>query len=128
MSEDAELPDHVEEVVRAVAAVHDAHEQRATLLERSAERITALLGSPATIVAIVLLIVGWIALNLLAPMLGVTTPDPELKYIELAGTMAALVIARLDALGKASSLVGAGVTRAAGARLADVLPDVSMIK
>lgn len=95
MSGDANLPDHIDDVVRAVAAVHKEHEQRATLLQRLAERITAVLGSPITTVVIVLAIAGWIAMNLFGARIGLTPPDPELKHIELAGTMAAVLIAIL---------------------------------
>ncbi|MGC2305388.1 hypothetical protein [Candidatus Binatus sp.] len=64
------LPAHVEEIVRAIERLHADHHRQATRLERSFERATALLGRPAFLGVLTLLVLLWIGGNLVLPRIG----------------------------------------------------------
>jgi uncharacterized membrane protein len=60
------LPPHVEETVRAIADLHEKHDQRSTRAERIVERVTADIGRPGFLAALTVVVVVWISGNLLA--------------------------------------------------------------
>jgi uncharacterized membrane protein len=70
------LPAHIEETIRSIARLHADHHQNATPLQRAMDGMTALLGRPGSIGALTILVVAWIALNLLIAALGYRAIDP----------------------------------------------------
>ena len=70
------LPTHIEDTIRSIARLHADHHQQATTLQRSVDRLTALVGQPRFIGVITVLVALWFAGNLLAPVLGLRAFDP----------------------------------------------------
>ena len=66
------LPAHIEDTVRAIARLHAEHYQGATPNQRLIERITARAGRPEFLGILTVLVVGWMALNLLESTLAAT--------------------------------------------------------
>jgi uncharacterized membrane protein len=94
--EDKFLPSHVEETVRAIERLHAEHHSEATPMERVAERATALLGRPATLGFITLLVILWIAVNLtLSRARGHTFDLPPFPWLDGVISLAALYMAAL---------------------------------
>jgi uncharacterized membrane protein len=94
--EDSLLPSHVEETVRAIERLHADHHSEATPMERVAERATGLLGRPATLGFITLLVVLWIATNLaLARMGGQAFDVPPFPWLDGVLSLSALYMAAL---------------------------------
>jgi uncharacterized membrane protein len=60
------LPAHLEETIGSITRLHAEHHQNATLLQRTVDRMTALLGRPGFIGVRTVIVVGWMSLNLLA--------------------------------------------------------------
>lgn len=90
------LPAHVEETVRAVERLHADHRRQATNLERWFERGTALLGRPAFLGVVTLLVLLWTGGNLLLLRSGVPALDaPPFPWLEGALTLMALYMAAL---------------------------------
>lgn len=74
--EDSGLPPHIEGTIRAIAELHADHHLQASPIEHGIDAATALLGRPASL-AVVSLIVGlWICVNLILPQLGGVPFDP----------------------------------------------------
>jgi uncharacterized membrane protein len=70
------LPVHIEETIRSIARLHAEHHGAASPQQRAVDRLTALLGRPVFISVLALVIIGWIAANLLAIALGHHPLDP----------------------------------------------------
>ena len=81
------LPAHIEETVRAIAEVHHEHRRRAGAVQRWVEAMTALLGRPAFTPVLTVVVVGWIALNIALPHLGLEAFDPP-PFAYLSGIVA----------------------------------------
>ena len=85
------VPAHVEDTVQAVARFHATHQADASLLQRMIEQITRRAGSPAFILLLAVLVVGWIVLNLALMALGRTPVDaPPFFWLQGAVTLTAL--------------------------------------
>jgi uncharacterized membrane protein len=92
----ADLPEHIEQTEKAIARLHDAHEQRATPLQRLVDRLTALVARPAFIGATVLTVTFWIAANLLLRRFaGWSFDKPAFPWLQGAGELAAILITTL---------------------------------
>src|ERR1700722_11307844 len=90
------LPAHVEEIVRAIERLHADHRRQATRLERAFERTTALLGRPAFLGVLTLLVLLWVGVNLALPRIGMAALDvPPFPWLEGALTLMALYMAAL---------------------------------
>jgi uncharacterized membrane protein len=90
------LPPHVEQTVQAIARLHDAHEQRATRLQRTVDRLTALVARPAFVGVVVLTVAGWIAGNLLLlRFAGWSFDRPAFPWLQGVGELAAILITTL---------------------------------
>jgi uncharacterized membrane protein len=90
------LPAHVEKSVRAVERLRTDHRRQATHLERSFERATALLGRPAFLGVVTLLVLLWIGGNLLLLRNGRPALDvPPFPWLEGALTLMAVYMAAL---------------------------------
>jgi len=73
---DPNLPPHIDETIRSITQLHDAHHENATPLQRAVDHVTALLGRPRFIGVLTLIVVGWISLNLFAVANGYHAIDP----------------------------------------------------
>jgi uncharacterized membrane protein len=70
------LSAHIEETIRSIAQLHAEHHENATPLQRTVDRMTALLGRTRFIAVLTVIVAGWIGLNLLAASLGYRPIDP----------------------------------------------------
>jgi uncharacterized membrane protein len=70
------LPPHIEETVRAIAELHADHHRRATPLQRTVDRLTALVGQPRFILGLTAAILFWTGLNVGATSLHLPAFDP----------------------------------------------------
>ena len=70
------LPPHIDETVRAIARLHGDHHRGATPLERTADRLTGVVGQPRFLGALTIIAGAWIAFNLAAPLLNWKAFDP----------------------------------------------------
>ena len=70
------LQAHIEETIRTIAQIRAEHHEKATPPQRAVERITAMLGRPRFIGVLTVIVIGWIAANLLAAALGYRPIDP----------------------------------------------------
>jgi uncharacterized membrane protein len=90
------LPPHVEQTVQAITRLHDAHEQRATRLQRLVDRLTALVARPAFVGAFFLTVAAWIAGNLLLlRFAGWSFDRPAFPWLQGAGELAAILVTTL---------------------------------
>jgi uncharacterized membrane protein len=62
--------------VETIASLRDRAEEDLSAHQRGIEWITAALGQPRSIYVIVLLVAGWVALNVGASRIGLSPPDP----------------------------------------------------
>ncbi len=65
-----------EETHLAISRLDDAHQHRATRLQRAAERLTRFIGRPVFLAALMVIILAWLAANLLALRVLHRAPDP----------------------------------------------------
>jgi uncharacterized membrane protein len=72
---ESDLPPSVNENIGTIADFYARHEDRVSATQKVVEKMALFLGSPGYVFANVILIVGWIAGNLLAPDLGWTQID-----------------------------------------------------
>ncbi len=87
------LPAHIEETVRSIARLHADHHQQATSLQRSVDRLTALMGQPRTIGVITVVVALWLLANLLAPALHLQPFDPPpFPWLATLAALAALYV------------------------------------
>jgi uncharacterized membrane protein len=83
------LSAHVEETIRSIGQLHADHRENATPIERAVDRITALVGRPAFGVGLTVVVVGWIAFNLLTAARGHRPVDGP-PFSGLAGAVSLL--------------------------------------
>jgi cyclic lactone autoinducer peptide len=87
------LPAHIEDTVGAIARLQTQHELEATTLERLTEQVTATLGTPGALLAILLLTVAWTSANQFCTWLGYEPPDPApFNGLEVVLSLAALCV------------------------------------
>jgi uncharacterized membrane protein len=90
------LPSHVAEAVDAIAQIHRAHHDKASLLDRFVDRATTIVGRPASLAVIALLVGLWIAVSAEAPRWGLGFFDPyPYPLLDLVMTIAGISIATL---------------------------------
>ena len=70
----------VAENIEKLAAVHASGEERGGSHQRAVERLTHHLGRPASLYVIVLIVLGWVTLNLTGHRLGLSPFDPPPFY------------------------------------------------
>jgi uncharacterized membrane protein len=92
-AQSAAKPGHVEETVRSIDELRADHQRQATPLQRSVDRLMALVGRPAFAVAVTALFVGWVGANLVAPSMGLHPPDPPpFMWMQGFATLASLYL------------------------------------
>lgn len=89
----ADLADHVAESVEAVASFHRQHYRGASGLQRAIDAITDRLGRPAAVIVLVMAVLAWAGLA--AWRGGGRVDQPSFAWLELAATVAALLVAFL---------------------------------
>ncbi len=87
------LADHVAESVEAVAQFHREHYRNASPLQRTIDALTDRLGRPAAVIVMVIVLAGWSGLA--AWRGGGRVDQPSFAWLELAATIAALVVSIL---------------------------------
>ena len=70
------LPIHSEETIQSIARLHAEHRANATRHQLVVDRITSVFDRPVFIVALTIVVVGWIGLNGFAATLGYRPLDP----------------------------------------------------
>jgi uncharacterized membrane protein len=96
MSEIPALPAHIEETVQAIRQLHAEHHERATLLQRLAERMTSFIGRPVFLAGLSAVILGWILGNLLIIWAGLAPLDsPPFVWLSTAATIFGVYVAVL---------------------------------
>ena len=90
------MPGSDTETVDQLAKLYDRHEQRTSRIQRTADRLTAALGRPGSLLIIFGLALTWVIGNYIARSLGSRAleefPFPDLAFI---ATIAALLVALL---------------------------------
>jgi uncharacterized membrane protein len=84
---EAELPQSVNDNIGTIAEFYARHEEHASATQKLVEKMALLLGSPGYVFANVVLIVCWIAGNLIAEDLG-KTPFDDPPFFWLQGLVA----------------------------------------
>jgi uncharacterized membrane protein len=87
------LAEHVAESVDAIARFHEEHYRSASSLQRAMDVLTEQLGRPVFAALVVCGIAAWIAFA--AARTGGRVEAPPFAWLELAATVAALVVAML---------------------------------
>ena len=80
MARPPETPDPVGESIETIARLHARAEQNVHPHQRAVETVTGLLGRPAFLHAVLLLVAFWVLLNVLAHRLGFRQIDPPPFY------------------------------------------------
>jgi uncharacterized membrane protein len=85
------LPQHVNQNIESIVAFHQRAQERLSRAERGLERVSDLIGRPVYLIAMLSLVMLWIATNALATAMGFKPPDPP-PFARLQGllTLAAL--------------------------------------
>jgi uncharacterized membrane protein len=87
------LPPHIEETIRAIADLHADHHRQATRLQRTVDRLTALVGQPRFIVGLTAAVLFWTGLNVGARALRLPAVDPPpFAWLSLAVSVGALYV------------------------------------
>jgi uncharacterized membrane protein len=80
----APLPDHVSQNIAAIQALHLRADKNLSRYQRPIETVSSLLGRPAFFYGIVLVVTGWVLLNVFSPRLAVAPFDPA-PFVWLQG-------------------------------------------
>ncbi len=64
------LPTHVEEAIQAIAAMHAAHREEASWLDRSIDRVTAAVAKANFLFGVAAVLVLWVLANALSQRAG----------------------------------------------------------
>jgi uncharacterized membrane protein len=76
---------HVDDTVQAIARLRADHDQKATPLERTVDRLTGRAASPRFVVLLSLVLVSWIGLNTILLLIGRRPLDePPFFWIDRA--------------------------------------------
>lgn len=89
----ADRPAHLDENTRALASLHAEHYDRLPTLGRALDGVTRTVARPGFVLGLVVVTVGWIALNVAMRATGYKPLDPPpFNYLEAAGTAFAVVM------------------------------------
>ena len=80
------LPRHVDGTVQAIARLHLEHHQRASFAERAIDRTISIIGRPAFLGALFIIIAAWVSINLALPQYAFDPPP----FVWLVGIIAVL--------------------------------------
>jgi uncharacterized membrane protein len=85
------LPAHIEETVRSIARLQTAHEEQASPLQRSTNRITASAGQPKFLVVVTIAMLVWVGANLALGLSSFSPFDPP-PFMWLQGLLAVVAL------------------------------------
>lgn len=90
-------PAHIGETVEQLSNLYDEHQRHTSRLQSLANRLTATLGRPASLMLVIACVLAWIAGNYLARRYGSTgiewLPFPDLEFVTaVLGLLIALLI------------------------------------
>jgi uncharacterized membrane protein len=87
------LPNHVEQTVQTIAALHLQHRKKASAVHRFIEELTGFVGRPRFAGILTILLALWVGLNLLWHHFGQTPPDvPPFPWVQfIAGLLSVYV-------------------------------------
>jgi uncharacterized membrane protein len=85
------LPPHIEETIQSIARLQAVHDDQASSLQRSTDRLTAFIGQPQFMLLITWIALIWIGLNVGANLLALTPFDPP-PFNWLQGVLAIAAI------------------------------------
>jgi uncharacterized membrane protein len=89
-----DVPPHIAETIQAIALLHAEHHRKSTLAERIVDKLTACVGRPGFLLALIMAAAFWMTVNVMIRLGGGTPLDPPpFGWLELILTAAALVIA-----------------------------------
>ena len=91
MPADESLLTHVAEAREAVANLHELHERDARPVQRVIDQLTQQVARPGTLLLLLLLILAWLAANLLGPADRAMDPPPFAKLQIALGTASVLL-------------------------------------
>jgi uncharacterized membrane protein len=95
-AEGTPLPTHVEEAIQAIAAMHAAHREEASWLDRLIDRVTAAVAKSNFLFCVAAVVVSWVLSNSLSERAGLGTFDTSpFPLLALCVSCAALFIAIL---------------------------------
>ncbi len=81
------LPAHIADTVKAIAELHAEHHEQSTPLQKVVDRMTGRAGRPEVIAALTLIVVAWMALNLVMVAMG-RKPWDEPPFFWMQGAIA----------------------------------------
>lgn len=84
------LPQHIQDAIDNIAAMHVSHHAEATPMERLTDRATATLGTPSSLLVIGLLALAWVALGFWLPA---WFDPPPFHYLDLLISLVAILFA-----------------------------------
>ena len=88
------LPPHIEETIQSIARLQAAHNEEASSLQRSIDRLTAFIGRPKFMLLITWFVIIWIGLNVGADLSGLPPFDPPtFNWLQGLLAMAAIYMA-----------------------------------
>ena len=89
-------PDHLNESIEELAALHQRADQDVSVHQRRIERVTAGLGRPSFLYGSTVFVAAWLGTNKLLPALGVAAFDPPpFDCLHLILTFTALAMATM---------------------------------
>ncbi len=96
MTDEPNVPPHVEESVAAIAELHRSHFQKAGPGQRWVSAATAAVARPFTLGLIAAGVIGWMGLNLFVTAEGKVAPDPyPFPFLALTVSTGGLLLAAM---------------------------------
>ena len=93
ISPDTNFPDHVDKAVRSVSQLHSEHRGKTTSPQRAVNHIAALMGRPWFVALVGVVVVAWIAANVVTSRFGAVAVDPPpFAWLEVAATLFSLIL------------------------------------
>jgi uncharacterized membrane protein len=86
------LPDHIEDSVRALAELHAEHHRRAAPIQRVVDRAVRLVGRPRFVAMLTVFVAAWIVLNLALGRFGLAFDAQPFPVLQGLAQLAALYI------------------------------------
>jgi uncharacterized membrane protein len=89
---DRDVPHHVQQTVDAIADIHTRHQQEASRAQRWVERAARWVARPRFLIVVTVVIVGWVAANLILAPFGRAFDPPPFSMLQAIGTAVAIYI------------------------------------
>ena len=90
------LPPHIEETIQSIAKLQASHNEQASPLQRSTDKLTAFVGQPQFLITITWTMFIWIGVNMGLKALALTPFDPPpFEWLQVILAVSALYITTL---------------------------------